>query len=245
MFHGNHELSPRDKKRMITGPQVRAARGLLDWGADTLAEKAGLSVDTVRNIEKGRVQGHSSSLDKIIQTFSAYEVEFLPDEGVKKKSDSIAKLEGFKDFKFYMDQVYEAALQPYSCGGSKPICICNLDNSLFRKYLKDYYPVHAERLKKIQGLKILSLAAAEDKGSYPGTSYLEYRYLKGLKAVVAPFYVFGDNFALIDFDVQNPPKILLIHSPSLAQSYRDQFYVMWKNAAVKPPRGTNDTNKED
>jgi DNA-binding XRE family transcriptional regulator len=221
---------------MITGRQIRAARALLDWDAEDLAAKAGLSKDTIFNIEKSVVQAREKTTERIIQTFAAYDIEFTPDEGVKRKSDSVTKLEGFKDFKSYMDQVYDACLQPYSCDGTKPVCICNLDNSLFRKYLKDYYPVHAERLKKIKGLKIKSLAAEEDKASFPGTSYLEYRYLKELKDVIAPFYVFGDKFALIDFDVPDPPKILLIHSPSLAQSYRDQFNIMWKNAAEKPPK---------
>ncbi|MDD3029220.1 MAG: hypothetical protein PHS57_02925 [Alphaproteobacteria bacterium] len=202
----------------------------MDWDAETLAKKAGLNKDTIFNIEKGIVQAREKTIDRIVQTFSSYDVEFTPDEGVKRRADSVMKMEGFNDFKAYMDQVYEACLQPYSHDGTKPICICNLDNSLFRKYLKDYYPVHAERLKKVKGLKIKSLAYEEDKDSFPGTSYLEYRYLKELKDVVAPFYVFGDKFALMDFDVPNPPKILLIHSPALAQSYRDQFDIMWKNA---------------
>jgi len=219
---------------MITGRQIRAARALLEWDADHLAEKAGLSRDTIFNIEKGIVQARETTTERIVQTFAAYDVEFIPDEGVKKKTDSITKLEGFKDFKFFMDQVYEAATQPYSCDGTKPICICNLDNSLFRKYMKDYHAIHVERLKKIEGLTIKSLAAERDKNHVSGASYLVYKYLKELKAVVAPFYVFGDRFALIDFDVQDPPKILMIHSPALARSYRDQFEIMWKNASDQP-----------
>lgn len=222
---------------MISGRQIRAARALLDWDAEDLAVKAGLSRDTIFNIEKNTVQAREKTTERIIQTFASYDIEFLPDDGVKRRSDSITKLEGFNDFKFYMDQVYEACLKPFSWDETKPVCVCNLDNSLFRKHLKDYYPIHSERLKKIKGLKIKSLAAEEDReDSASGASYLEYRYLKELKDVVAPFYVFGDKFALLDFDVPNPPKILLIHSSSLAQSYRDQFNIMWKNASEKPPR---------
>lgn len=223
------------KKSMITGSQIRAARGLLDWSADVLAERTGLSVDTIRNIEKGIVQAREKSFERIVQTFASYNVEFLPDEGVKKKSDSIIKLEGFKDFKFFMDQVYEAATESYSRDGTKPICICNLDNSLFRKYMKDYHTVHVDRLKALKGLEIRCLAAELDKNHISRATYLVYRYLKELKAIVAPFYVFGDKFALIDFDVQDPPKILLIHSSALAQSYRDQFNIMWSAALDKPP----------
>ncbi len=215
---------------MITGRQIRAARALLEWDAEDLAKKAELSRDTIFNIENGKVQAREATAGKIMQIFAAYDIEFIPDEGVKRKSDSVTKLEGFKDFRFFMDQVYEAATQPYSYDGTKPICICNLDNSLFRKYMRDYYPTHVERLKNLKGLEIRSLAAAVDKNHVTAASYLVYRYLKQLSSVVAPFYVFGDKFALIDFDVQDPPRILMIHSPALAQSYRDQFDIMWKNA---------------
>jgi DNA-binding XRE family transcriptional regulator len=221
---------------LITGRQIRAARALLDISQDDLANAAGLTKQGISKIEDGSVQPREGTISDIMRVFRDKGIEFIPDEGVKRKSDSITKLEGFKDFKFFMDQVYEAALQPYSCDGTKPICICNLDNGLFRKYMKDYYPVHVERLKKIEGLEIRSLAAEIDANHVSAASYLIYRYLKELKAVIAPFYVFDDKFALIDFDVPDPPQILLIHSPSLARSYRDQFDIMWKNASGKPSR---------
>jgi len=220
---------------MITGRQIRAARALLEWDAEDLAEKAELSRDTIFNIENGKVQARETTTERITKIFATYDIEFIPDEGVKRKSDSITKLQGVNDFRSYMDQVYEAATQLYSIDGTKPICICNLDNSLFRKYMGDYHAVHVDRLKKINGLEIRSLAVEADKKHVPGASYLKYRYLPELKAVIAPFYVFGDKFAIIDFDVPDPPRILLIHSPALAHSYRNQFDIMWKNASDKPP----------
>ena len=41
---------------MITGRQIRAARGLVDWSAATLADKAGLTRETVSKIEDETVQ---------------------------------------------------------------------------------------------------------------------------------------------------------------------------------------------
>jgi len=221
---------------MITGSQIRGARGLLDWSADLLAEKAGLSVDTVRNIEKGRVQGHSSSIDKIIQTFAAYDIEFLPDEGIKKRSESVSTLEGFENFKFFIDQVYDAATKESARDGTKPICVCNVDNNIFRKHLKDYYFVHLDRMKKLEGVQIRIIAPKLDANQPPDVHYLKYKFLNEMKSTVAPFYVFGDNFALIDFSAPNPPKILLVKSPALADSFRDQFEIMWGNAADKPQK---------
>jgi len=219
----------------ISPSQLRAARGLLGWTRAQLADFSGVSEPTIQRIESNLMQARTTTVERLIQAFTEHDLEFVADDGVKRKSDRVVKLEGFEDFKFFMDQVYEAAKQPHSLDGTKPICICNLDNSLFRKHMKDYHAVHVERLKKVDGLKIKSIASEVDKNHVQGASYLTYRYLKELKAVVAPFYVFGDKFALIDFDVPEPPTILMIHSPALARSYRDQFKIMWKNASDKPP----------
>jgi transcriptional regulator with XRE-family HTH domain len=218
---------------MINAEQLRAARALLDWSTADLARLAGLTVNGINKIERGHVQAHRETLEKIREIFEGAGLAFLENSGVQKRTDTIIKLEGYNDFKHFMDQVYEAATKPYSLDGTKPICICNLDNSLFRKHMKDYYAVHVERLKKLSGLQIRSLAAEVDSNHAAGASYLQYRYLKELKSVVAPFYVFGDKFALIDFDVPEPPKILLVHSASLAKSYRDQFNIMWNSASEK------------
>lgn len=219
---------------MITGRQIRAARALLGISQEELATAAGLTKQGVSKIEDGSVHPREGTVTDIFRVFSDRGIEFLPDEGVKLKTDSVTKLEGRKDFIHFMDKVYESATQMYSRDGTKPICICNLDNSLFRKFMGDYYPAHVDRLKKIEGLEIKSLAAELDENHHSDAKYLIYRYLKELKAVVAPFYVFGDNFALIDFDAPNPPSILMIHSAPLAQSYRDQFNIMWKNASEQP-----------
>jgi len=38
----------------VTPPQIRAARGLLNWTVQELAEKAGLDRNTVAQIESGK-----------------------------------------------------------------------------------------------------------------------------------------------------------------------------------------------
>lgn len=51
---------------MLTSAQCRAARGLLDWTQDTLAEAAGVSRSTVREFEAQRHELHRGTQRQIV-----------------------------------------------------------------------------------------------------------------------------------------------------------------------------------
>lgn len=61
---------------MISVEQCRAARALLDWSAQTLAERAGVGVATVRRYEAGSAIA-PASLDTIEQAFTTAGVAFI------------------------------------------------------------------------------------------------------------------------------------------------------------------------
>ncbi len=50
---------------VLTSAQCRAARGLLDWTQDALAERAGVSRSTIRDFEAGRHTPHRATQDQI------------------------------------------------------------------------------------------------------------------------------------------------------------------------------------
>lgn len=54
---------------MITPEQSRAARGWLDWGQEELAAKAGVSLSTIRDFEKGRRTPIKNNLHAIEDAF--------------------------------------------------------------------------------------------------------------------------------------------------------------------------------
>ena len=215
---------------MITAAQLRAARGLLDWTRNDLAKAAGISSETVKNIEHGTFRPQETTADAIIKAFAARDVEFTDNEGVKKVTSSISVLEGYEGFKAFMDDLYVTAQKPVSLDGSKPICVSNVDNNLFKKFLREYAGLHIARMIEIGGLKIRALATKEDETKVAGATYMVSRYIADQKSL--PFYVYGDKLSIINFEVENAPRIIVINSAYVADAYRSQFNIMWDNAST-------------
>jgi len=77
---------------VITAQQIKAARGLLDWGQEELATAAGLGVKTVRNLEGG---GRSpQSLDAVRRAIEQAGVAFIGEIGVKRRDDQVRVIRG-------------------------------------------------------------------------------------------------------------------------------------------------------
>lgn len=61
--------------------QTRAARGLLDWTQGQLAEKAFVSLSTVKDFEAGRRTPTPASMAAIRSALEAAGVEFIAENG--------------------------------------------------------------------------------------------------------------------------------------------------------------------
>ena len=66
---------------MITVPQLRAARALLGWSQDELANQSGVSKPTIARLElnAGALSGYASTRDKIVVALTSAGVVFLGD----------------------------------------------------------------------------------------------------------------------------------------------------------------------
>jgi transcriptional regulator with XRE-family HTH domain len=74
----------------MTSAQLRAARALLDWSQATLATKTGLSIETIKRLErlKGPLEATKvSTLEAITKAFDKAGVEFTNGDalGVRMK----------------------------------------------------------------------------------------------------------------------------------------------------------------
>jgi transcriptional regulator with XRE-family HTH domain len=64
---------------MLTGAQIRAARGALRWSAETLSKKAKVGIQTIKRFEAvdGVPPSRSSTLLEVQATLEAAGIEFI------------------------------------------------------------------------------------------------------------------------------------------------------------------------
>lgn len=75
-------------KDMITPAQIRAARALLGWTRQKLANESGVGHATLADYESGRTGAMlSTSIAKIADTFAAHNVVFIDRVGVRFKEE--------------------------------------------------------------------------------------------------------------------------------------------------------------
>jgi transcriptional regulator with XRE-family HTH domain len=67
---------------MITPEQCRAARGLLGWSQQELAQKASVGVVTVHQLEAGSTQPRRATLEVIRRAFEAAGVELIDESEI-------------------------------------------------------------------------------------------------------------------------------------------------------------------
>jgi len=89
-------LQPQFKDYSIVPEQLRAARGLLDWSRNELAQKAGTSAETIKNIEHGIYVPKKETIAAIVEILLRHGIQFVHYETlvtVPDGKDAVGKLQ--------------------------------------------------------------------------------------------------------------------------------------------------------
>ncbi len=218
---------------MSTGRQIRAGRGLLKWSAQALAEKAGLTRDTINKIEDDAVQPREGTLNDIRRAFDENGIEFTDGFGVRFKPQGVEVLIGHEGLCQFFDGVYKHVREH---GGT--IYQTGVDEALFTKHLKDYSSIHRNRMSKLieerKDIKVRALLREGDL-NFSCSDYAEYKWLSKELFDPVPFYVYGDTLGIMSFQTVPAPTIIVHDIPAITQAYKKQFDALWK-MSTEPPK---------
>lgn len=226
---------------MITGRQIRAARGLMHWNASDLAEKAGLTREAISKIEDQSVQPREGSLEKIERAFAEHGIQFIDNEGVRLKPATIDVLTGREGLQEFFDGVHEYARKH---GGT--IMMFGIDETTFietitPEFSQNYLKRMTEVSQKRGDLEVLAIICEGDT-NFCASAYNEYRWISKEIFQAVPFYIYGETLAIMDFDTTPGPTIMLLKSRAITNAYRKQFQTFWKMAHIPP--STNKTGEK-
>lgn len=208
----------------ISGPQLRAARGMLDWTREQLAKEAGISQETVKNIEHGIFRPQESTTEAIIRAFSVRNVMFTEDDGVKLSVQPVKIFTGKQGMIDYLNHVYSVVNS-----GNIVTRHFNFEDVNVTEYADKFFQEHNKRMLLISKLDAKCLVPYGSQ-SFPA-KYCEYRWLPKEYSSMLPYYVYGD-YVLFFMSQQPDFMVVSIHSDSLAKNLRDQFANIWDQAMV-------------
>ncbi len=206
---------------LITREKVKAARQLLNWGQEDLAEKSEVSASTIKSFEQGKRPLSEKNQLAIVRTLAAYGVE-IGEVHVGYIRNEVSSYVGKDGFAQFFDDVYATAKN----GGE--VRVSNVKESDFLKWEDERADFHTERMKNIKGLDFKILVEEGDE-NLAASGYAEYRWLPKDKFSDIPLYIYGNKVAVIVFE-ENYVEIFVIRQPRVADYFKRRFMRLWPSA---------------
>ena len=157
---------------IMTGTQIAAARALLKWTQQDLANATDLSTIAIKKVESGATQPRESTINIIREAFSRNGIEFI-DGGVRERQDLAQILEGEQGIREFYNDVANLA----ESEGGEFLVYCIGQNDLVSSIQnKEIFSSYRERMLRAKGLKLLALRSFADE-EQPNVDYVETKYL--------------------------------------------------------------------
>jgi transcriptional regulator with XRE-family HTH domain len=221
---------------MISIEQIRAARALLDLNQNELAKLAGISMRTLNTLERAAVAPRMETLRALQAVLEARGIEFLPDHGVKLRSErlDVIKIEGSHSVEKFLDditdQLKESGGEVLFNGIDDRKFVNILDSSITDRYFRRLHKYNiTERLLMREG----------DTFFVAHPTYCRWVREKIFGRMT--HIVYGDSTSFLFWDPS--PRLIIIRNPALAETFRNQFNAHWQEAIVPP--GVNKMKSPD
>lgn len=206
---------------MITINQCRAARGLLDWTQQDLADASGLSKTAINNFEKGHSDIKTESLRAIRMAFESADVEFLGDEGLRLKQEKALLLTGENAFSDLLNDIFETMKD---IGGEVQIINRNETSSgqTSQKTLLEHY----ERMEKYNIKE--RVLCTKGNGLTANNNMRTRRYLKDdVMAGTMTTFLYAKKVA---FELWDQSVIVVVESADAYRAEQIRFEKLWSES---------------
>lgn len=216
---------------MLTIEQCRAARGLLGWTQQDLADACGLSKTAINNFEKEHSDIKTESLRAIRMAFESADIEFIGLEGVSRKTENFKILRGSKPLNKLIDDIHRTLAEHKD----DEILISFVTQELANRLTTDKLFEHIEFLKN-NSIKQRVLCAEGEKHILSPTDECRWIDKKALTMGTTHF-IYGHKVA---FELWDRSMIIVTTSKEASTIKRQRFETLWADAQI----ATDNSNEE-
>lgn len=213
--------------RSISAGQIKAARALLDWSQESLAQATNLSIATIRKLECGAISPRQSTMVVIREAIEGAGIEFLNADGVRRREEEVIVYRGVSGRKSFFDDLYETARKT----GSDIALIDTADGLLTDN--EDMIAL-CKRIEDNTVSFVKCLTTTLTPAAFE-SDQVEWRLISRNYIDPMPLCLCGDVFAIISGSKGDDIKIIAIRSFSTAQASRNQFLSIWDKATSMIP----------
>lgn len=207
---------------MITREQCRAARGLLGWTQQDLANASGMSKTAINNFERGTTDIKVESHQSIRRAFEGQDIAFVGNYGVHKVVDTVKILKGEDVLPQLWDDIFETMRDD---GGEA--LILNVDEKRSEELGQGALNTHLERLRKGKITERL-LSCRGDRYFLQPVEY--YRWVsKDAFAAGMTTFLYKGKVAL---QLWNEAMIIIINSNEAYNAEKQRFEFLWDRAEI-------------
>ena len=215
---------------MVTAEQIKAARALLKWKQTTLAEKAGLSLPSINNVERGIGSPRLDTMRAIQSALENAGIQFMGSSGVCLPDEifEVHKYEGADFVKKQNDDLFSCMRGP-----EDEVLQCGLDDRKFVEYAPDQvtrYDRHHRDTNFSQRILI------RRNDMFFLAPPVHYRWISEEMIGTIPYLVYKDRFVMLMWEAR---RTVIIRNQSIADTFRKQFEFLWNLADEVPKNSVN------
>ena len=203
----------------INAAHIKAGRAYLGWSQEDLAQKTGLSPNTIRNLEMGFIS-RGKTLSIIRDAMEKGGLEFLEPAGIRPRVDDIKVYDGPNSSKILLKDMVQTAKE--ADGG---IIMLAKTKAMLARY---FGATSSKDLENFQYVDVKCLLFESNEAPFP-MNHIQFR-MAPEDISPASYFVYGDKHALITCESGPNFRFVVFTLPLQAHTYRTHFQTVWKNA---------------
>lgn len=202
------------------------------WSQAELAKRAGVSKDTIVNVENDE---YRPKLDTIVKIVRVYEVAGLAfSNGGIAEASNILTLHDHEGFSTFLDDVYHTAIAYATVDKPLQIFLSNVVHQNWTKWMgPEKWAEHVRRMIQSKALIDVRILVKEGDWNFPAKDYSEYKWVTEEQFNDRSFYSYHDRLAFLNFQPDRA-EITIMRKPEFAEGYRTLFLSTWNHVAIHP-----------